>query len=1461
MENDYSSDDEEHLPGGMQSDLSESEATSEGTEDEDEELSEVEENGDEMIDEDVDKVDESGGEEGDVEGDAGEEGDKDMREDSPEKPRKKTLKRRKSKVKGDSAQPKAKKKRKGKEPLIKKRRSSKPKHLRRDIKTLMKESELDEQTLAAQREEEERRKRLEEQRAQNATPPGLLTQLLETKTSDLIAEQKRNIAESNEYILLESSSGEEDKKQLSTSNQKPKPDVIEILSSDEDVKVLSEGEKDEQSDLEYATPGQEEESGTHTDDSKNCPDAHGRVLVNVNHPIDEQDIFLPQHLAEKVKPHQIGGIRFLYDNLVESLKRFANSAGFGCVLAHSMGLGKTLQVISFTDIVLRYTTARRVLCIVPINTLQNWIAEYDMWLPREGDPATGREGRQFGLFVLNDTHKTTVARAKVIGEWYKTGGVMLMGYEIYRLLCNRRFTGKPKRRKKKTTATDPEVIDLEEEEKIEKGLSNIRSAICDPGPDLVVCDEGHRIKNSLAGISKALKNIKTRRRVVLTGYPLQNNLMEYWCMVDFVRPSYLGTKHEFSNLFERPIQNGQCIDSTPADIRLMRYRAHVLHNKLEGFVQRRGFQVLKKSLPEKNEHVILVRLTQFQKGLYCKFMQCFKDAGAGGWCSTNPLKAFAVGCKIWNHPDILYEVLQQRETDVDTDLDIPELSSKTGLKKQAPNSLGTTTASGAGTSAADVIPKSNGISSFEEKLENMSYQEKVNQILSFEWARENMRNYSQRKLSNGGKMVLLFHIIDESVKHGDKILVFSQSLMTLTLIEKFLSIRKIPDPPDKPEDMCQDWIRNVTYFRLDGSTAGTERERMINQFNKPDNQASWLFLLSTRAGCLGVNLIGANRVVVLDASWNPCHDAQAVCRVYRYGQKRTCHIYRMVTDNTLEKKIYDRQISKKGMSDRVVDELNPQMNLTKREVESLLEFDDSDMPFEDFSHLADNYNDPILRSICVDHSQTICKAPFSTESLLWDRKDQRLTRAEKAQARKSYEDELRLNTSYNRPSYAAYYPKSDKYSSGASVVPSVSGSYDTSLPYLLNMRGQIEMPKKPIASVRPLQSTPVPKYPPNTGIGLNKLPTPGLGAFNNLKGLSVQKLVATTDIILPGINSVTNTTAKINAGDTVTFIKTQRGIYLRTPEGRFIAVRGPSNKDSNQQSVPRSLSQDMINLDPNRDSPRSVSSEHLMRTSVAQSTRTQTSLTQAGVGPTCSIPQMSSASLNNSTAMNLMNSIASSTETVNQSAISTSNNPSPMIQTSIPQGMPPFMYNQQFPVMTTGSTFYPQQLPINFSLSNMPPSTSFMTTTSSVGTNELSDLFLPQSSGLSLGNAVQQQNCLPQGGVLPSQGSTLTQGAALPQASGIGGDVTFCSPPLTHQKSSESSSPQPSVKFTSEPLVHQQDVEAPFLGGSPQLPTLDASSVEEILNGTSGSKQSAGDVQSSNLASLSQFVSSSFPTS
>lgn len=177
--------------------------------------------------------------------------------------------------------------------------------------------------------------------------------------------------------------------------------MIHLSSSEDDPVVSSKAAKAEES----------EPSSAHTDDAFNRPDAQGRVLVNVNHPSEEEeDIFLSPQLARAVKPHQvpappppksssvdeptfslpfrrqIGGIRFLYDNLIESVESFGNSSGFGCILAHSMGLGKTLQVISFIDILFRHTQAHTVLAIVPVSPrlcrrdqcaiLKNWGVKY-----------------------------------------------------------------------------------------------------------------------------------------------------------------------------------------------------------------------------------------------------------------------------------------------------------------------------------------------------------------------------------------------------------------------------------------------------------------------------------------------------------------------------------------------------------------------------------------------------------------------------------------------------------------------------------------------------------------------------------------------------------------------------------------------------------------------------------------------------------------------------------------------------------------------------------------------------------------------------------------------------------------------------------------------------------------------------------------------------------------------------
>ncbi|XP_053724761.1 helicase ARIP4 isoform X1 [Synchiropus splendidus] len=1026
---------------------------------------------------------------------------------------------------------------------------SKPAHLRKNIRKLLKDDQLEAGTKAAQQEEMERRKRLEQQRKDFPTqvPTAPDAQLVDP--ASILGEVSHlvpGLLMKQDVICLDSS-GDEDDGRLDPKLPELaiRDDVIELSSGDEDALQISSESADEEAD---GSGGSEESSGAHINDALNLPDALGRVLVNINHPAEEKDVFLAPQLARAVKPHQIGGIRFLYDNLIESLDRYKTSNGFGCILAHSMGLGKTLQVISFIDILLRNTEAHTVLAIVPVNTLQNWLSEFNLWLPPQESlpPDTDPNilaGRVFKVHILNDEHKTTLARAKVVEDWSRDGGVLLMGYEMYRLLSMKKSFVMGKKRKSKKPA-GPIIIDLDEEDRQQELMQGIEKAIARPGPDVVICDEGHRIKNYHASTSQALKNIRSRRRVVLTGYPLQNNLIEYWCMVDFVRPDFLGTRQEFSNMFERPILNGQCMDSTPQDVRLMRYRSHVLHSLLEGFVQRRGHDVLQDQLPTKEEHVILVRLSPIQRALYTEFMKRFREAGNNGWLGLNPLKAFCVCCKIWNHPDVLYEALQKENQANEQDLDLDDITTAgnrctTGMK-----------AKGADSSKANSLPPANVT------------QDRANQMITYEWAKDVMTNYRTGVLENSAKMLLLFHLIEESVRRRDKILVFSQSLSTLSVIEDFLAKRPMPTGVDSFDAQHQTWVRNLNYYRLDGSTSASERERLINQFNDPENTSAWVFLLSTRAGCLGVNLIGANRVVVFDASWNPCHDAQAVCRVYRYGQKKPCYIYRLVCDFTLEKKIYDRQVSKQSMSDRVVDDLNPALNFTRKEVESLLHFveEEPDAAKINLETLEDF--EAVIYQGCKLYPHLLTKRPFQHESLLVDRKESKLTKAEKRAAKKSYEDEKRASVPYSRPSYASYYPTRDQMLSNLQA---------------FNPQGWRPLARpddKPVASVRPIQSTPIPMMPRQAVMGMGGSSATGSLPVNFLQkaGVYVQRIVTTSDIVIPGTNSTTDVQARISAGESIHVIRGSKGTYIRTTDGRIFAIR--SGKLSRPAAVSAVASRD-----------------------------------------------------------------------------------------------------------------------------------------------------------------------------------------------------------------------------------------------------------------------------------------------
>lgn len=336
-----------------------------------------------------------------------------------------------------------------------------------------------------------------------------------------------------------------------------------------------------------------------------------------------------------------------------------------------------------------------------------------------------------------------------------------------------------------------------------------------------VLDEGHKIRNPNADISLLCKSIKTPNRIILSGTPIQNNLIELWSLFDFVFPGRLGTLPVFQTEFSLPINIGGYANATNVQVQTAYKCAVVLRDMISPYLLRRMKVDVAADLPKKSEKVLFCKLTKIQRDAYERFIKS-KDLEAIMQGKRQVLFGIDILRKICNHPDLVQkDILEQK------------------------------------------------------------------------------KGYNYGAPEKSGKIQVVKALIELWKSQGHRTLLFCQTRQMMDILANFLNS-----------------LSNVNFLRMDGTTPVNQRQGLVDTFN--ENISFHVFLLTTRVGGLGINLTGADRVLIFDPDWNPSTDMQARERAWRLGQKKEVVIYRLMTAGSIEEKIYHRQIFKQFLTNKIL---------------------------------------------------------------------------------------------------------------------------------------------------------------------------------------------------------------------------------------------------------------------------------------------------------------------------------------------------------------------------------------------------------------------------------------------------------------------------------------------------------------------------------------------------------------
>jgi SNF2 family DNA or RNA helicase len=375
----------------------------------------------------------------------------------------------------------------------------------------------------------------------------------------------------------------------------------------------------------------------------------------------------------------------------------------------------------------------------------------------------------------------------------------------------------------------------------------------------VVLDEAQNVKNPEAKQSQAVRQLETQFRIALTGTPVENRLSELWSIMDFLNPGYLGPKNFFQRRFATPIERYGDTDSLKT-----------LRSLVQPFILRRlkTDRDIIQDLPDKQEMTVFCGLSSEQAALYQNVVEksLTQIEEAEGIQRKGIILALLVKLKqICNHPALFLKEEEGRESGV-----------------------------GSRESGGEEDGGTRGRGDAEKKLKTNNQPLTSDPTQNSEFKAQN--SFDRRS----GKLQRLEEMLEEVVLEGDRALIFTQFAEWGKLLKAHLE-RQLG--------------REVLF--LYGSTPKKQREEMVDRFQH-DPQGPRIFILSLKAGGVGLNLTRANHVFHFDRWWNPAVENQATDRVFRIGQTRNVQVHKFVCNGTLEEKIHDLIESKKALAENVV---------------------------------------------------------------------------------------------------------------------------------------------------------------------------------------------------------------------------------------------------------------------------------------------------------------------------------------------------------------------------------------------------------------------------------------------------------------------------------------------------------------------------------------------------------------